>query len=152
MDVSHEAWYFIAPCLNLMNKDAPQRRYPLREMYNAPRWIVRSGASWRLLLNEFPPCELVDQRTQRWIQAGCFEATANNLRSITRIAQQRRGEARAVIPDGRTLQSNREGGLRAGYDQLAGDYQRLPEILTSLQSIVFSVLTFVHFAALNKSP
>jgi transposase len=39
-DVSDDEWYFAAPCLTLMNKDAPQRRYELREMFNALRWIV----------------------------------------------------------------------------------------------------------------
>ncbi len=73
-DVSDEEWYFAAPYLTLMNKDAPQRRYELREMFNALRWIVRAGAPWRLLPNDFPPWKLVYQQTQRWIQAGCFEA------------------------------------------------------------------------------
>ena len=115
-DVSDEEWYFAAPYLTLMNKDAPQRRYELREMFNALRWIVRAGAPWRLLPNDFPPWELVYQQTQRWIQAGCFEAMVNDLRSIIRIAQERRGQPSAVILDGRTLQSTCESGPRAGYD------------------------------------
>ncbi|MGF6736207.1 transposase [Paraburkholderia youngii] len=86
-DVSDEEWYFAAPYLTLMNKDAPQRRYELREMFNALRWIVRAGAPWRLLPNDFPPWELVYQQTQRWIQAGCFEAMVSDLRSIIRVAQ-----------------------------------------------------------------
>ncbi|MFP3700458.1 transposase, partial [Burkholderia sp. SIMBA_013] len=73
-DVSNEEWSFAAPYLTLMHKDAPQRRYELREMFNALRWIVRAGAPWRMLPNDFPPWELVYQQTQRWIQAGCFEA------------------------------------------------------------------------------
>lgn len=73
-DVSDEEWHFAAPYLTLMSKDAPQRRYELREMFNALRWIVRAGAPWRLLPHEFPPWERVYQQTQRWIQAGCFEA------------------------------------------------------------------------------
>ncbi len=63
-----------------MNKDAPQRRYELREMFNALRWIVPAGAPWRLLSNDFPPWETVYQQMQRWIQAGCFEAIVNDLR------------------------------------------------------------------------
>ena len=54
--------------------------------------------------------------TQRWIQAGCFEAMVNDLRSIVRVAQDRRGQPSAVILDGRTLQSTCESGPRAGYD------------------------------------
>ncbi|MFT0174451.1 IS5 family transposase [Paraburkholderia mimosarum] len=115
-DVSDEEWYFAAPYLTLMNKDAPKRRYELREMFNALRWIVRAGAPWRLLPNDFPPWEMAYQQTQRWIQAGCSEAMVNDLRSIIRVAQDRRGQPSAVILDGRTLQSTCVSGPRAGYD------------------------------------
>jgi transposase len=43
-EVSDEEWYFAEPYLTLMNKDAPQRRYELREMFKALRWFVRAGA------------------------------------------------------------------------------------------------------------
>ncbi len=40
----------------------------------------------------------------------------SELRSVLRIAQERRGQPSAVILDGRTLQSTCESGPRAGYD------------------------------------
>ncbi len=123
-DVSDEEWYFAAPYLTLISKDAPQRRYELREMFNALRWIVRAGAPWRLLPNDFPPWELVYQQTQRWIQAGCFEAMVSDLRSVIRVAQDRRGQPSAVILDGRTLQSTCESGPRAGYDGYKCGFRR----------------------------
>jgi len=115
-DVTDEEWSFAAPYLTLMNEDAPQRRYELREMFNALRWMARAGASWRMLPTNFPPWELVYQQTQRWLNAGCFEAMVSDLRSVLRVAQERRGQPSAVIPDGRTLQSTCESGPRAGYD------------------------------------
>ena len=39
-DVSDEEWAFIAPYLTLMREDAPQRDYPLREVFNGLRWEV----------------------------------------------------------------------------------------------------------------
>ena len=56
-----------------MREDAPQRKYELREVFNALRWIVRAGAPWRMLPTNLPPWEVVYQQTQRWIAAGCFE-------------------------------------------------------------------------------
>src|SRR6202012_2811877 len=108
-----EEWSFAAPYLVLMSEDAPQRRYELREIFNALRWIVRAGAPWRMMPNNFPPWEIVYQQTQRWLQAGCFEAMVNDLRSIIRVAQGRQGQPSAVILDGRTLQSTCESGPRA---------------------------------------
>jgi transposase len=115
-DVSDEEWSFAAPYLTLMTEDAPQRRYELREMFNALRWMARSGAAWRMLPTNFPSWQLVYQQTQRWLNAGCFEAMVNDLRSIIRVAQDRQGQPSAVILDGRTLQSTCESGPRAGYD------------------------------------
>ena len=48
-DVSEEEWAFAAPCLCLMKEDAPQREYPLREVFNGLRYLARAGCAWRLL-------------------------------------------------------------------------------------------------------
>jgi transposase len=94
-DVSDEEWSFAAPYLSLMNENAPQRRYELREMFNALRWMARAGASWRMLPTNFPPWERVYQQTQRWLKAGYFEAMVNDLRSVLRVAQQRQAAGAA---------------------------------------------------------
>jgi transposase len=99
-----------------MSEQAPQRKHDLRVMFNALRWMARAGAPWRLLPNDFPPWEAVYQQTQRWLQAGCFAAMVNDLRSILRVAQGKQGQPSAAIFDGRTLQSTCESGPRAGYD------------------------------------
>jgi transposase len=57
--------------------------------------MARAGASWRMLSADFPPWELVYQQTQRWLNAGCFEAMVNDLRSIIRVAQDRQGQSSA---------------------------------------------------------
>jgi transposase len=57
-----------------------------------------------------------DTKTQRWLQAGCFENMVCDLRSIIRVAQGRQGQPSTVILDGRTMQSTCESGPRAGYD------------------------------------
>jgi transposase len=115
-DVSDEEWAFVAPYLTLMRPDAPQRTHDLREVYNALRWIVRTGAQWRYLPHEFPPWEAVYQQTQRWITAGVFAAMVHDLRVLLRWLQGRADQPTATILDSRTLQSTPESGHRAGYD------------------------------------
>jgi transposase len=115
-DVSDEEWAFVAPYLTLMSEDAPQRRYDLREVFNALRWIVRAGAPWRMLPTNFPPWEAVYQQTQRWIAAGCFETMVHDLRELLRWVQGRNARPSAVIIDSATRQSTPESGHRAGYD------------------------------------
>ena len=115
-DVTDEEWAFVAPYLTLMDPDAPQRRYELREAFNALRWLVRTGAQWRMLPTNFPPWEAVYQQTQRWLAAGVFEAMVHDLRALLRWGQGRADDPTAVILDGRTVQSTPESGARAGYD------------------------------------
>ena len=115
-DVSDDEWALVAPYLTLLPEDALQRRYPLREVFNAARWIVRAGAPWRLLPTNFPPWPIVYQQPRRWMEAGCFEALVHDLRLLVRLLAGRTGQPSAVILDARTVQSTPESGARAGYD------------------------------------
>ncbi len=115
-DVSNEEWALVAPYLTLMTKDAPQRDYPLREVFNGLRWIVRTGAPWRWMPHDLPPWHVVYQQSQRWIKAGVFESLVYDLRAVLRIAEGRKESPTAAIIDSRTLQSTPESGGRAGDD------------------------------------
>src|SRR3954453_11506275 len=123
-DVSDAEWQFVAPYLCLLPEDAGQRVHDLRDVFDAARWVVRSGSPWRYLPADFPPWEMVYQQTRRWLADGCFRAIVHDLPALPRFAARRgpgpaagRGpEPPAVIPDGRTVQSTRESGGRAGYD------------------------------------
>jgi len=115
-DVSDDEWAFAVSYLTLMTPDAPQRQYDLREVFNALRWLARSGASWRFLPNDFPPWHAVYEQAQRWFAAGCFEAIVHDLREFLRVAAGRKPQPTAAILDSRTLQSTPESGERAGYD------------------------------------
>lgn len=60
MDVSDEEWGFAVRYLVLMSEDAPQRRYELRERFNALRRTARAGASWRMLPTNVLPWAMVN--------------------------------------------------------------------------------------------
>jgi transposase len=115
-DVSDEEWAFVAPYLTLMTDAAPQRRHALREVFNALRWIVHTGAPWRYLPGDLPPWPAVYQQTRRWLTGGCFEAMVHDLRAMLRWAAGRNAQPSAVIFDSATRQSTPESGHRAGYD------------------------------------
>jgi transposase len=66
--------------------------------------------------NGLPPWAAVYQQAQRWLAAGCFEALAEDLRSVLRQAAGHKAQANAAILDSRTLRSTPESGARAGYD------------------------------------
>ena len=115
-DVSDAEWALVAPYLTLMTEDAPQRDYPLREVFNGLRWMARGGSSWRMMPHDLPPYYVVYQQMRRWLKAGVFEAITHDLRAVLRIAEGRQEMPTASIFDSRTLQSTVESGARAGYD------------------------------------
>ncbi len=142
-DVSDDEWSFVAPYLILMTEDAPQREHDLREVFNGLRWIVRTGAQWRMMPHDLPPWAAVYQQTQRWLKAGVFEVIVDDLRAVLRLAQGRTEEPSAAIFDSRTLQSSPESGHRAGSD---GAKQRKGS------KVHLAVDTLGHWLALHITP
>lgn len=115
-DVTDAEWEFLVPYLILMREDAPQRDYALRELFNALRYVVKTGCHWRFLPHDFPPWTAVYQQARRWLHAGVFEQIAHDLRVIVRFLDDRNDQPSGVVLDARTLQSTPESGGRAGYD------------------------------------
>jgi transposase len=115
-DVSDEEWSLVVPYLTLLDPDAPQRVYPLRDLFDGLRWMIRAGAPWRYIPNDFPPWHAVYQQSRRWMAAGVFEKLVHDLRVLLRICADRSPDPSAAIFDGRVMQSTPESGARAGYD------------------------------------
>src|SRR5689334_1410328 len=115
-DVSDDEGSVVAPYLTLVSETASQRRHSLREVFNSVRYIVKTGAHWRMLPHDLPPWPLVYQQMRRWMAAGSFETIVHDLRILLRRLADRPNPPTAAILDSRTLQSSPESGTRAGYD------------------------------------
>jgi transposase len=66
--------------------------------------------------HDLPPWWAIYQQSQRWIEAGSFEALVHDLRELLRVTKGKKAQPTAVILDARTLRSTTESGNRAGYD------------------------------------
>jgi len=115
-DVTDEEWAFVAPYLALCREDAQQREYPLRAVFNALRYVAKTGCHWRMLPNDLPPWHVVYQQMRRWIDAHCFETLVEDLHGLLREYAGRKAQPTAIILDSRTLRSTPESGARGGYD------------------------------------
>jgi transposase len=58
----------LCACLTLITEVAPERVYPLREILNALRYMVKTGEVWRMMPHGLPPWEMVFQQTCRRIR------------------------------------------------------------------------------------
>ncbi len=145
-DVTDDEWAFVSAYLVLLDEAAPQRTHDLREVFNALRWIVRTGAPWRMLPHDVPPWAAVYQQTQRWLRAGVFETMVHDLRVLIRVADGRKRQPSAVIRDGRTVQSTAESGQRAGYD----GHKRRQGSKTHLAVDTLGLLLAVHVTPANE--
>ena len=115
-DVAAKEGACVAPYLALMREEAPQRKYPLRALFNALRYLAHTGCPWRYLPPDLPPWQAVHQQGSRWRDARVFEAIVQDLNELQRVLLGRPATPTAIVLDGRTLQSTPESGHRAGYD------------------------------------
>ena len=89
-------------------------RKPYPSAMSDEEWIF--VAPCRMLPNDFPPWAAVYQQIQRWLAAGCFDAMAQDLRVMLRLAKGRKTDSSTAIFDSRTIQSSRGSGKQAEYD------------------------------------
>jgi len=92
--------------LTLLPEDVAHWEYPLREVFNGLCNVVKTGAPWTAAY----------QQVQHWLMKSCFEALAEDLRTVLRLAAGRQAQASAAIVDTRTLRSTPESDEQAGYD------------------------------------
>ena len=115
-DVSDDEWELVAPYLTLLPEQAGQRADSLREVFNAPRYLMRYGVAWQAMPNDLPPWHAVYDQARHWLRGGCFEALVHGLRAVLRLAKGRAEEPSAAVLDSRMLRSTPESGSRAAWD------------------------------------
>jgi transposase len=119
-DVSDGEWEFLLPYLSLMREDAPHREHDLREVFNALRYLVKTGCQWRWLPHDFPPWNAVYQQAKR----SGWAATCDNqtVRMFPATCQAQSGRV------GRCRESHHERGRPSdgGPRGIVPPYQDLP--------------------------
>lgn len=118
-DVNDSEWERIEPMLSplVAKKGAGRpRTVDLREVYNAVRYLNRTGCQWELLPRDFPPKSTVYDYFARWRSDGTFDRIVTALRTEIRENDGREATPSVACIDTQSAKTTEVGGDERGYD------------------------------------
>lgn len=86
-DVTDAEWALIEPLLPPSKSEmgrGRKRTTELRAIYNAIRYVCRTGCAWQYLPNDFPPHQTVYKYWRRWERNGVWQNIHSHLRTELR--------------------------------------------------------------------
>ncbi len=112
-DLTDAEWEILEPLLPPARNDVRPRKYALREVINAIRYLQRTGCAWRLLPHDFPPYRSVFYYFSLWRRTGVWEQVHNALHTQLRQKEGREAQPSAAIADSQSVKTTQKGGSRA---------------------------------------
>jgi transposase len=99
-DLTNTQWQFIKSSLNFEER---QRKYDLREIWNALNYLVKSGCQWRMLPLNFPKWQLVYYYYSKWSTLEIFDLLLEKLRIKVRVKRGQNSSASLGILDSQSV-------------------------------------------------
>lgn len=148
-DVTDAEWRLLSALLvRPKGPGGRTRTYPLREIVNALRYVLRGGIGWRMMPSDLPPWENVYDHFRRWKKNGTFERINSILRDAVRKDAGRQGSPSLAIIDSQSVQTTEAGGVR-GLDAAKKVKGRKRHIVVDTMGLLWSVL--VHPANIQDA-
>ena len=112
-DLNDTEWQLLEPLLPPPKPGGRPIKYHRREIVNAILYILRTGAAWRMLPHDLPPCRIVFHYYRAWQRDGVWRQVNDALCRQTRQRQGRHPEPSAAIMDRQSVKTTEKGGLAA---------------------------------------
>jgi putative transposase len=112
-DLDDTEWRIIRTFLPKAKTGGRPRTTDLRAIVNAIFYVLRSGCSWRMLPNDFPPYQTVYMYFQQWKANGVWKRVHDTLRDRVRRREGRKKSPSAAIVDSQSVKTTEKGALAA---------------------------------------
>ena len=109
-DVTDEEWAIIEPMIPPARPGGRKRETNMREVFNAIRYVDRTGCQWRLLPKDFPPFTTVYNYFWEWTRYGVLDRIHQTLLQRCRETCGREGDPTAAIIDTQVAKATEKGG------------------------------------------
>ena len=110
-DLKDEQWERISPFIPPPKPGGRPRKVDLREILNGIMYLLRSGCSWRMLPNDFPPWGTVHYYYWKFRRTGLWQKIHDALREEVRKQAGREISPRAAIIDSQSVKTTEKGGF-----------------------------------------
>jgi transposase len=91
-------------------------RHPLRKVFDAIFYLLRTGCPWRYLPRDFPPWQTIYYHFRRFRLSGVWYRIFTTLRAVERQRMGRHPQPTAAIIDAQSVKTVEESAGISGYD------------------------------------
>ena len=111
-DLTDNQWQSIEKFFDYKRK----RKHPLRKIFDAILYVVKTGCQWRMLSKTYPPWQLVYYYFREWKYKGLIEIVLEEMVYKIRKSMNRTPEPTACIVDSQSAKTTSVSGFEIGYD------------------------------------
>ena len=111
-DLTDAEWQILEPLLPAEKPGGRHRLYPMREIINALRYLLRTGCSWRLIPHDFPHWRAAYEYFKIWKEDGTWLKIHDYLHAELRERMRREKQPSACIVDSQSVRTTEKGGRK----------------------------------------
>lgn len=108
-DVSDKEWAMMEGLIPNPGGGRP-RKYAMRAIINAIRYVLRTGCAWRMLPHDFPPYQSVYYYFRTWREDGSWEKLYQTLHEMLRQQQGKEASPWLAVLDSQSVKTTEKGG------------------------------------------